>query len=73
MGGNKDEKADVRIIATTNEDMQSAIAEKRFRQDLLHRIKEYTLNIPPLHECREDILSLAEFFVSLPTGNSANR
>ena len=72
MGGNKDKKADVRIIAT-NEDMQSAIAEKRFRQDLLHRIKEYTLNIPPLRECREDILSLAEFFVSLPTRNSAHR
>ena len=73
VGSSKDMPADVRIIAATNEDMQSAVAEKRFRQDLLHRIKEYTLNIPPLRECREDILSLAEFFVSLPTGNSANR
>lgn len=39
IGGNKEKAADVRIIAATNEDMQSAIAEKRFRQDLFHRIK----------------------------------
>lgn len=55
----------MRIIAATNEDMQSAVAEKRFRQDLFHRIKEYTLNILPLRECREDILPLADFFRQL--------
>lgn len=65
IGGNKEKAADVRIIAATNEDMQSAIAEKRFRQDLFHRIKEYTLNIPPLRECCEDIMPLAEFFREL--------
>lgn len=65
IGGNKKKTADVRIIAATNEDMQSAIAEKRFRQDLFHRIKEYTLNIPPLRECREDIMPLADFFREL--------
>ena len=64
-GGSKDKRADVRIIAATNEDMQSAVAEKRFRQDLFHRIKEYTLHIPPLRECREDIMPLAEFFREL--------
>ena len=45
--------------------MQSAVAEKRFRQDLFHRIKEYTLNILPLSECREDIMPLADFFREL--------
>lgn len=65
VGGNKEKTVDVRIIAATNEDMQSALAEKRFRQDLFHRIKEYTLNIPPLRECREDIMPLAEFFREL--------
>ena len=65
IGGNKEKTADVRIIAATNEDMQSAVAEKRFRQDLFHRIKEYTLNILPLRECREDIMPLAEFFREL--------
>ena len=62
-GGSKDKRADIRIIAATNEDLQSAIVEKRFRQDLFHRIKEYTLNIPPLRECREDIMPLADFFL----------
>ena len=64
-GGSKDKKADVRIIAATNEDLQTAIAEKRFRVDLYQRLKEYTLHIPPLRECKEDILPLADFFRQL--------
>ena len=64
-GGSKDKKADVRIIAATNEDLQTAIAEKRFRQDLYQRLKEYTLHIPPLRECKEDIMPLADFFRQL--------
>ena len=64
-GGNKDKKADVRIIAATNEDLQTAIAEKRFRTDLYQRLKEYTIQIPPLRECREDIIPLADFFRQL--------
>ena len=64
-GGSKDKKADVRIIAATNEDLQTAIAEKRFRADLYQRLKEYTLHIPPLRECREDIMPLADFFRQL--------
>ena len=64
-GGSKDKKADVRIIAATNEDLQTAIAEKRFRADLYQRLKEYTIQIPPLCECREDIMPLADFFRQL--------
>ena len=64
-GGSKDKKADVRIIAATNEDLQAAIAEKRFRADLYQRLKEYTLHIPPLRECKEDIMPLADFFLQL--------
>ena len=64
-GGSKDKKADVRIIAATNEDLQAAIAEKRFRADFYQRLKEYTIQIPPLRECREDILPLADFFLQL--------
>ena len=64
-GGCKDKKADVRIIAATNEDLPTAIAEKRFRADLYQRLKEYTLHIPPLRECKEDILPLADFFRQL--------
>ena len=51
----------MRIIAATNEDLQTAIAEKRFRADLYQRLKEYTLHIPPLRE----ILPLADFFLQL--------
>ena len=65
VGDKADRNFNVRIIAATNEDLQAAIAEKRFRQDLFHRIKEYTLNIPPLRECREDIMPLADFFLKL--------
>ena len=64
-GGSKDKKADVRIIAATNEDLLTTIAEKRFRADLYQRLKEYTLHIPPLRECKEDILPLADFFRQL--------
>lgn len=65
VGGDKDRAADVRIIAATNEDLQAAIAGKRFRQDLYQRLKEYTLVIPPLRNCREDIMPLANFFLNL--------
>lgn len=64
-GGSKDKRADVRIIAATNENLQVAITEKRFRADLYQRLKEYTLHIPPLRECKEDIIPLAEFFLQL--------
>ena len=64
-GGSKDKRADVRIIAATNENLQAAITEKRFRADLYQRLKEYTLHIPPLRECKEDIIPLAEFFLQL--------
>lgn len=65
VGGDKDRAADVRIIAATNEDLQAAIAGKCFRQDLYQRLKEYTLVIPPLRNCREDIMPLANFFLNL--------
>lgn len=65
VGGDKDRAADVRIIAATNEDLQAAIVGKRFRQDLYQRLKEYTLVIPPLRNCREDIMPLANFFLNL--------
>lgn len=65
LGSVKDKMADVRIIAATNEDLQTAIAEKRFRADLYQRLREYSLSIPPLRECKEDIMSLADFFLQL--------
>ena len=51
-----------RIIAATNENLYEAVVEKRFRQDLLYRIQEYVITVPPLRDCQEDIMPLAEFF-----------
>lgn len=42
---------------------ERAISEGRFREDLFHRLNEFTINVPPLSECGEDILPLAEFFM----------
>ncbi|WP_455665069.1 sigma-54-dependent transcriptional regulator [Phocaeicola sp.] len=62
VGGRRETSADVRIIAATNENLEQAIREGRFREDLYHRLNEFTIVIPTLAECREDILPLAEFF-----------
>lgn len=62
VGAKEDKTANVRIVAATNEDLQKAVNEKRFRQDLLYRLKEYVITVPPLRDCQEDIMPLAEFF-----------
>ena len=62
IGSSRERKADVRIVAATNEDLQSAIKERRFREDLYHRLCEFEIMMPSLHECPEDILPLAEHF-----------
>lgn len=63
VGGGKDKTADVRIISATNEDLETAIEEKRFRKDLYYRLREFIIEIPPLRDCPEDILPLSEFFL----------
>ena len=63
IGENKPIKVDVRIIAATNQELLSAIAEKRFRQDLYYRLNVARFELPPLRERREDIPLLAEFFL----------
>ncbi len=65
IGGTKDIEVDVRILAATNEDLRKAVAEGRFREDLLHRIQEFTIHLLPLRERREDIPRFAQHFVSL--------
>jgi two-component system response regulator HydG len=63
VGENKPVKVDVRIIAATNQDLLSAIAEKRFRQDLYYRLNVARFQLPPLRERREDIPDLLTFFL----------
>ena len=54
---------DIRLIAATNADLEKAVAEGSFREDLYHRLNEFTIRVPLLSECGEDILPLAEFFL----------
>lgn len=62
VGDNKTRKVDVRVIAATNEDLEQAVKEGRFRQDLFYRINAYVINIPPLRNRKNDIILLAEHF-----------
>ena len=62
VGDKSDRSFNVRIIAATNEDLEKAINEKRFRQDLRYRLLEFEITVPPLRDCQEDVMPLAEFF-----------
>ncbi|MEM8765059.1 MAG: sigma-54 dependent transcriptional regulator [Bacteroidota bacterium] len=63
VGSTKEIEVDVRIIAATNEDLDVAVEEGRFREDLYHRLNEFTISIPPLRERNEDIKFFAEQFL----------
>ena len=63
VGGLKDMRSDVRIIAATNRELAKAIEEEQFRKDLYFRLKVFPIYIPPLREHPEDILPLATFFI----------
>ena len=63
VGGVRDIEIDVRIVAATNEDLEKAVAERRFREDLYHRLNEFTLHIPPLRERAEDLYLYAAGFL----------
>lgn len=63
VGGKEEVKADIRLVAATNEDLEKAITEGRFREDLFHRLNEFPLQVPLLAECPEDILPLADFML----------
>ncbi len=65
LGSNRSKKVDVRIVAATNEDLEKAVRERRFRQDLLYRLNTIELRIPPLRERIEDIEPLAEHFLAV--------
>ena len=62
VGGNKTLRADVRVIAATNEDLPGLAAKGRFRMDLLDRLAFDVITLPPLRERLDDILLLAQYF-----------
>ena len=64
LGGEKNIKVDVRIIAATNIDLATSVREKKFRQDLYYRLNLFRIQIPPLRDRREDIPLFVSAFIS---------
>jgi formate hydrogenlyase transcriptional activator len=63
IGGSRRIRADVRVIAATNRDLQAAISAGSFRSDLFYRLNVFPIEIPPLRERKEDIRLLVEYFI----------
>jgi len=64
LGGRETIPVDVRILAATNRDLEAALADGRFREDLYYRLKVVTISLPPLRERKDDIPLLTDFFLS---------
>jgi two-component system response regulator AtoC len=63
LGGKHDMRVDVRVIAATNRDLDGAVAEGQFREDLFFRLNVVSINLPPLRERREEIPILTQYFL----------
>ena len=69
LGGTRDIKVDIRVIAATNKNLASAVCNNSFREDLYYRLNVMPIAIPPLRERIDDIPLLAEFFIAEIAGN----
>jgi len=65
VGGTREKHVDVRLLAATNQNLKSKIAQGDFRDDLYFRLARYTVTVPPLREHKEDIPLLAEHFLKM--------
>jgi DNA-binding NtrC family response regulator len=63
VGGSREFKADVRVIAATNRNLEECVAQKTFREDLFYRLNVFPINLPPLRERQDSIPQLAEYFL----------
>ncbi|GHT73395.1 sigma-54-dependent Fis family transcriptional regulator [Bacteroidia bacterium] len=64
VGASRDIDIDVRVVVATNEDVEQAITTGRFRRDLYHRVNEFSIKIPTLEECKDDIPLFAHHFLA---------
>lgn len=64
LGGTEEVRADIRVIAATNQDLEKRVGEGKFREDLFYRINVIPIHLPPLRERREDVPLLADRFLS---------
>ena len=71
VGGNKDIKVDVRVLAATNRNLEEAVAEGTFREDLYYRFNVIRLDLPPLRQRREDIPVMIDYFWERFTGQKS--
>lgn len=65
LGGHRKITVDVRVVAATNQNLEVAVKEGRFRKDLFHRLSQFQLRVPPLRERPEDIVALSQHFLQL--------
>ena len=73
VGGTQEVRADVRFIAATNKNLQQAIRQGTFREDLYFRLAVITINLPPLRDRLDDLPALAEHFLTQPGKHGLNR
>jgi len=63
VGSNHEIKVDIRVVTATNEDLTKAVKEGNFREDLYHRLNEFSIKVPALRERREDLMLFADNFL----------
>ncbi len=76
VGGDKEIKVDVRVLAATNKNLKQEIADSKFREDLYHRLSVILIHVPDLNDRRDDIAELVEHFLQLVSkeyGNAAKK
>ena len=69
LGGRQDVRVDVRVVAATNRDLESAVAEGQFREDLFFRLNVVCITLPPLRQRRDEIPALTEYFLNHYSGH----
>jgi len=73
VGGTKPVRLDIRVIAATNSNLESAIVDRTFRADLFYRLNVFPIHVPPLRERDNDVLMLLEYFVRRAAAKAGKR